>query len=179
MNKLAALLALALVGCAAPSGPFAAISEGSRMDDGGGECGAVALDENHALTAAHCLSDGALYFAPGESGGRAFHVAGVDRKRDIACLVVETGEAGHVVGDLYEGSALTAESNVSGVVEGRAGEGWTVDMPSQQGDSGSAVFSEDGSLVGLILGSAESGVTSTLRTRLGSARQAADLCVTR
>lgn len=175
---LAALLALS-TGCAAPAGPFAAMSEGSRLADGGGECGAVALDAHHALTAAHCAGAGMEYFAPGESEGRPVRAVYANKRLDIACVEVETGETGRAIGDLFEGAELTAEANVSGVVTGRAADSWTVELPSQQGDSGSAVYDAAGALVGIVLGSAEDGVESTTQTRLGSARQAAELCATR
>jgi hypothetical protein len=119
---LAALLALS-TGCAAPTGPFAAMSEGSRLADGGGECGAVAIDAHHALTAAHCAGAGMEYFAPGESEGRPVRAVYTNKRLDIACVEVETGETGRAIGDLFEGAELTAEANVSGVVTGRQLDG--------------------------------------------------------
>lgn len=178
MTKTIALFALLFAGCAAPTGPFAALSEGSRLDDGGGECGAVAIDAHHALTAAHCVGGGMQYFAPGESEGRAIRAVHVNERLDIACIEVETGEAGRVIGELFADAELRAEANVSGVVTGRSAEGWTVELPSQQGDSGSAVYDANGALIGIVLGSAEKGVESTTHTRLGSALQAAELCAT-
>ncbi len=170
---------LSLVGCASPAGPYAAISTtDSRLDDGGGECGAVALDSTHALTAAHCARESTLYYhAPGSSEGTRVQAVSIG-SRDFACLRVKTERSDTApLGELYPDSVLTLDGNVSGETVGVAGESWDVNLTSQRGDSGSAVRDESGAVVGLVSKGMDPVNGHATITRIESAIEAAKLCV--
>ncbi len=170
---------LSLVGCASPTGPYAALSTtGSRLDDGGGECGAAALDATHALTAAHCAKAGTVYYhAPGSSEGTRVQAVTIGN-RDFACLRVKTERTDTAaLGELYPEAVLRLDGNVSGETVGVAGEGWDVNLVSQRGDSGSAVRDESGAIVGLVSKGMDPVNGHATITRIESAIDAAKLCV--
>ena len=175
----ALVFACLALGCAGPTGPYAALSTtGSRLDDGGGECGAVALDATHALTAAHCVKSGPVYYhAPGSSEGTRVQAVSIG-SRDFACLRVKTERSDTApLGELYPDSVLTLDGNVSGETVGVAGESWDVNLTSQRGDSGSAVRDESGAIVGLVSKGMDPVNGHATVTRIESAIEAAKLCV--
>lgn len=169
-------LGMATIGCATP-GPYGAITTtGERLDDGGGECGAVAIDASHVLTARHCVASGPVYFhAAGEADGRRVERV-ILGDRDIACLVVNTGSADVAVAPMYADAAVTMDGNVSGAVAGKTGEAWDVAMKSQRGDSGSAVRDVEGAVVGLVSKGMDPVNGHATITRLESAEAAFALC---
>ncbi len=179
-KAIAAALVFACLafGCASPTGPYAAISTtGARMDDGGGECGAVALDSTHALTAAHCVKARELYYhAPGSSEGTRVQAVSIGN-RDFACLRVKTERTdAAALGELYADAVLRLDGNVSGETAGVAGESWDVSLTSQRGDSGSAVRDKFGAVVGLVSKGVDPVNGHATVTRIESAIEAAKLC---
>jgi hypothetical protein len=174
----ALVFACLALGCGAPTGPYAALSTtGSRMDDGGGECGAVALDSTHALTAAHCARESTLYYhAPGSSEGTRVQAVSIG-SRDFACLRVKTERTdAAALGELYADAVLRLDGNVSGETAGVAGESWDVSLTSQRGDSGSAVRDKSGAIVGLVSKGMDPVNGHATITRIESTIEAAKLC---
>ena len=171
-----ALVALLATGCAQESNAFPALSSTGKLQaDGAGECGAVAISPTRAITAAHCVKAEVFYHEPGTANGRRVSRVWLG-KQDIACLEVATGEADAPVGPAYQDSAVTLESNLSGVVGGFVADSWIADLPSRQGESGSAVRDESGVVVGLVSAGIDAVKGHALKTKLASAEQAAGLC---
>jgi V8-like Glu-specific endopeptidase len=168
-------LCLGLAACSSPSNHFGALtSEGELMADGGGECGAVAIDADHVITARHCAGL-AYYHPPGGGDARRVRAAAIG-SRDIACLTVRTDAPTAVVGPLYMDAALRLEGNVSGEVAGTVWDQWIAALPSQRGDSGSGVYDETGALVGIVSRGVNAVDGRAQLTALESAVKAAELC---
>lgn len=183
LRRLAAVLALLLVGCAEETNPFAALTTtGELAADGGGECGAVAIGPDLAITNAHCVVGGPVYYhAPGEREGRRVRLIYADEALDVACLRIETGLAGDPVAPIPVGVLATLESNVSGVVTGeftkiyRGGVAEAA-LTSREGDSGSAVRIETGEVVGLLTGGFDAANGKATRSKVTPAEWAVALC---
>jgi hypothetical protein len=167
------------MGCAGQTNAFPALSTtGELQADGGGECGAVAISADRALTSAHCVRDGGAvyYHAPGEAEGRKVRRTWIDEVTGGACLDVSTNTPPSELGSATAGDAIVLEGNVTGVSHGTVSRRRVADVYAQQGDSGSALRSiATGAVIGLVRAGMTPG-DSAHQIAFTEATAASELC---